>query len=90
MAPHVRQNDFSVGLSTTGSVTKEDFEQFKTEMRSLSARGLERFPTNAQSMPGMYLHNFLFIQLRFYIVLTNFYFTYTGSIISYQKNSLSI
>ena len=53
MAPHVRQNDFSVGSSTTGSVTKDDFEQFKTEMRSLSARGSERFPTSAQSMPGM-------------------------------------
>ena len=32
MAPHVKQNDFSVGSSTTSSVTKEDFEQFKSEM----------------------------------------------------------
>ena len=55
-------------------------------MQSLSARGSERFSTSAQSMPGMYLHNFLFIQKRFYFVLTNFYSTYTGSIISYQKN----
>ena len=86
MAPHVKQNDFSVDSSTTASVTKEDFEHFKSEMRSLSARESERFPTSAQSMPGMYLHDFLFIQKRFYIVLTNFYFTYTGSIISYQKN----
>ena len=74
MAPHVKQNDFSVGTSTTSSVTKEDFEQFKSEMRSLSSRGSERFATSAQSMPGMYLHKFLFFQKRFYIVLTNLFF----------------
>ena len=89
MAPHVKQNDFSVGTSTTSSVTKEDFEQFKSEMRSLSARGSERFATSAQSMPGMYLHKFLFIQKRFYIVLTNLFFLHTQVLLFLIKKTFT-
>ena len=73
MASNSIQNDFHVGSNSNGSVTKEEFEQFKTEMRSLSSIKSERFPTSVQSMPGMYLYDILFIRKRFYIVLTNFF-----------------
>ena len=52
MAPPVKNEVVSVPITTSGSITKKDFEIFKYEILSLSMKHFERFPPSVQSMPG--------------------------------------